>query len=229
VRLRVLCLDVNIFPVFQPNTPNLFPALLPGALKLELAVICSIPEPFVSNERCERRGIFNPVDYLEVCYKELGREDDWIFIHWWISRNRRTIEEFCQGIRRTRALQYLVRVGVDREILLLTCAVFWSIRQVNLPRIPLENGHHFDQSSRHYLHAGRPPSPFPIFQDCCDELVSGRTDHMRFYRQFCELAAIIFRDKPTTFHASENEVESYRRTLMRERRRNRTAKTDAQK
>jgi hypothetical protein len=116
--------------------------------------------------------------------------------------------QFIKRLQTSRAYRRLTNAGFAGQPLSAACISFWLAHAASLAI-------NSKLALKHQRRRGRPHSFFPGFQVLCDRLASSRADGLRFYREFCELAGMIFDNKPSTFRASANQVESYRSNLMR--------------
>lgn len=130
-----------------------------------------------------------------------------------ITGDRQAAILFGSRIQATRACRYLGKFGINPDAIARTCMLFWMLKPIDPATVRGgANGRPYKRQ------IGRPQNTFSLFQLVCDRGVSDRPHGRRFYREFCELAAMVFNHKPVTFRATREEIASYRSRLKRVRR-----------
>jgi hypothetical protein len=127
--------------------------------------------------------------------------------------DRNAADIFGNQVQASRACRHLYNFGLNPNIVARACIMFWLMKPLDpeTVRPQLERARGCPYKRR----VGRPQRIYSAFQLVCDQWVSDRSDGLRFYREFCELAAMVFGHKPPTFRANDGEMQSYKRRLKR--------------
>ena len=150
-------------------------------------------------------------EQFEAAARQIGVDDVTLEIN--ITGDRQAAILVGNQVRASRACSYLAKKGIDPDDIARTCMLFSMMKPMTI-RAELERTYGRPYKRR----VGRPQKTFSIFQLVCDRRVTNRPDRKRFYREFCELAAMVFNHKPAIFRATRKQIATYCFRLKRVRR-----------